>query len=242
MSTRKYNNFKVPKMITHKVGDYLCVFKKGKWYKCINKDNLTNLVVLNKDLQSHISKNFLDLHKSVQVCMRSGRVDVMLIQNKIVISTKNKITRVVKSDKKRFHRYSKRLKKYEEKLEREWKEVLGDSDYDFYENSFESTEVEKIMVALNKIHYTRMLSSSEKYELSVYYILFTRNKFKEHWEVNAKISSDCQWDQFKSIRSLNTHSNGYTVAGITPQYFSIICKLLAIKGDLGSPLVDYEVY
>jgi hypothetical protein len=85
-------------------------------------------------------------------------------------------------------------------------------------------------------------SYEEMSELVNYCFIFKSNDFSAHWKVNEHITKNLLWDNFPIIRSINTHSNGYTVEGIQEKYFAIVCQILKITDEGGSKLEKTEHY
>lgn len=88
----------------------------------------------------------------------------------------------------------------------------------------------------------KKLSAEETDQLAAYIMIFEDNDLDEHWEVNEYISDNDMWDEFDEIRALNTHGRGRQVKGIMPQYFALVCRVLAIRSDGGTPLEKSEHY
>lgn len=86
------------------------------------------------------------------------------------------------------------------------------------------------------------LSSNESKEINEYIKIFREHGCTKHHEVNEIITKYRLWDNFKTIRSLNDHGEFKEIEGIQPQYFEIVCNILKISGDKGSPLDDYKKY
>jgi hypothetical protein len=86
------------------------------------------------------------------------------------------------------------------------------------------------------------LDLDEAAELVNYCTLFVTQGFKQHWDVNAYLDKTDQWNHFPIIRSRNTHQNGYTVNGIHKRCYAIVCQILSLEGDGGSPLQMVEDY
>ena len=86
------------------------------------------------------------------------------------------------------------------------------------------------------------LSPKEIIQLVHYVSIFKRNNFQEHWQVNELITNKNAWDQFDALRSNNRHSNDFVAKGIYPKYFALVCEILNIGGDGGSPLVHASRY
>jgi hypothetical protein len=79
-------------------------------------------------------------------------------------------------------------------------------------------------------------------EVGKYVLIFQKMGFKHHWEVNRFISQNNRWDDFVNIRSMNDHGNGKVVRGILPEYFKVVCEVLAITGDKGDKLLSSTPY
>lgn len=86
------------------------------------------------------------------------------------------------------------------------------------------------------------LSDKESDEINRYVEIYKNNNFVKHHEINSYISENKLWDIFPTIRSMNDHGEEKIVAGIQPKYFEIVCRILNISGDLGSPLKSYKPY
>ena len=86
------------------------------------------------------------------------------------------------------------------------------------------------------------LTRAETDEIEEYIKIHRENSFSKHFEINRYISNNDLWGRFPTIRSLNDHGASKEVAGIEPKYFSIICQLLGISGENGSPLEAYRKY
>ena len=86
------------------------------------------------------------------------------------------------------------------------------------------------------------LTTDQINQLLEYLWIFKSNDYSKHWEVNNHITENDQWDDFKSIRSLNDHGYKFKIRGIIPKYYAIACSVLDMsKGD-GARLEDYERY
>ena len=72
-------------------------------------------------------------------------------------------------------------------------------------------------------------------------IYIENNCVKDH-EVNDIISMQNDWDKFTEIRSMNEHSNGFIVEGISSKHFRLVCEILKIAGGDGASLVKDERY
>ncbi|MCD9500384.1 hypothetical protein [Photobacterium carnosum] len=79
-------------------------------------------------------------------------------------------------------------------------------------------------------------------EILTYITLLVENKFNEHWQVNNLISKRNLWYKYPNIRSINTHKNGSRVKGIRPEYYALVCEILEITGDGGTPLISSIKY
>ena len=88
----------------------------------------------------------------------------------------------------------------------------------------------------------KTLSEDESGEINKYVRIFREFNCTKHHEVNEIISREGQWDNFKTIRSLNDHGEYKKIEGIQPQYFEIICNILKISGERGIPLDKYQKY
>lgn len=88
----------------------------------------------------------------------------------------------------------------------------------------------------------KALSEDESREINRYLQIFREFNCTKHHDVNEIISSKGQWDDFKTIRSLNDHGEYKKIEGIQPQYFGIICNILEISGERGIPLDKYQKY
>lgn len=86
------------------------------------------------------------------------------------------------------------------------------------------------------------LSKDEQSEINKYITIFRENGFTKHYEVNNFINENNMWDEFTTIRSLNDHGIHKEIEGIEPRYFAIICHILSISGEGGSPLDSYKKY
>lgn len=86
------------------------------------------------------------------------------------------------------------------------------------------------------------LTSIESKEINEYIKIYLKNSFSKHYEVNEYISENNLWDNFTTIRSLNKHADYEKIKGIEPEYFKIICQILNISGEGGSPLESYKKY
>ncbi len=86
------------------------------------------------------------------------------------------------------------------------------------------------------------LTITELNQLANYCWILKSNTWKEHWKVNELISNKNRWDEFDALRSRNHHASGKSVKGILPIYFSIVCKVLKIGPDDGSPLLEAIPY
>jgi hypothetical protein len=88
----------------------------------------------------------------------------------------------------------------------------------------------------------RPLSSAETNEINEYIKIFRVYGCTKHHEVNDIITQGGEWDNFKTIRSLNDHGKYKEIEGIQPQYFEIICHILKISGEQGLSLDSYKKY
>ncbi|ALM66724.1 hypothetical protein FORC4_1751 [Vibrio parahaemolyticus] len=86
------------------------------------------------------------------------------------------------------------------------------------------------------------LTKKESDEVKAYIDIYQLNGFVEHHEVNRYITINGIWSLFPTIRSMNDHGNGKIVEGIQPRYFEIVCKILNISGDDGTPLKGFSPY
>lgn len=86
------------------------------------------------------------------------------------------------------------------------------------------------------------LTFQEKIEIDRYISIFRRFNFTEHYEVNNYISGNGMWDQFPTIRAINTHANGAVVRGIFPKYYAIVCRLADMQSGDGASLHKSEEY
>ena len=86
------------------------------------------------------------------------------------------------------------------------------------------------------------LTPKEIIQLIYYIAIFNKHNYKEHWQVNELITNQNAWDQFDALRSNNRHSNDFVAKGIYPKYFALVCEILNISGDGGSPLVKANRY
>lgn len=86
------------------------------------------------------------------------------------------------------------------------------------------------------------LTLQEKFEIDRYIQIFKRFNFSQHYEVNNYISRNGLWDEFPTIRSINTHANGAVVRGIFPKYYAIVCKLADMQSGDGTSLHKSEDY
>ncbi len=86
------------------------------------------------------------------------------------------------------------------------------------------------------------LDSSTFNEILEYVTIFIQWRFKEHWQVNNFISKTNCWHQYPNIRSINTHRNRKEVEGIRPEYYALVCEILDITGDNGTPLIHSRKY
>lgn len=86
------------------------------------------------------------------------------------------------------------------------------------------------------------LSPQELYELSEYINIYNNYDCTRHWEVNQIISDENRWDDFPTIRALNTHRSNNRVRGILPKYFAIICNVLSIDSGSRNPITESKNY
>lgn len=86
------------------------------------------------------------------------------------------------------------------------------------------------------------LSQKEVNQISNYIKIYKKNNCTEHWQVNNIISANNDWNSFDAIRSHNDHGHQKLVKGILPKYFAIVCQVLNITGDDGSPLINAIPY
>ena len=86
------------------------------------------------------------------------------------------------------------------------------------------------------------LNRQEQQEVSNYIHIYLKNKYKEHYEVNAYISKMNLWDNFQTIRAYNDHGTHVQIKGILPKYYAVVCKILDIKGAGGKPLDSSSHY
>jgi hypothetical protein len=94
----------------------------------------------------------------------------------------------------------------------------------------------------NQFRQSSTFDMDELGELVKYCTLFISRGFKRHWDVNEFIEKNNAWGDFPIMRSHNTHTNGYTVNGIHKRFYAIVCRVLNLDGDGGSPLLRIEDY
>ncbi|MCJ8296287.1 MAG: hypothetical protein MJK15_17960 [Colwellia sp.] len=95
---------------------------------------------------------------------------------------------------------------------------------------------------VEEVMFEHDINHQEASEVLAYVDIFNDNNYKEHWQVNEYINNRNMWDRFFNIRSMNTHENQYTVQGIKPAFYRIVCNVLNINGDGGSRLISSESY
>ncbi|MGM0913866.1 MAG: hypothetical protein ACQEXC_08390 [Pseudomonadota bacterium] len=105
--------------------------------------------------------------------------------------------------------------------------------YQKYANSTVSSSIQVNGVSLSK---------TESDEIDKYIGIFREQGFTKHTDVNNYITGNSLWNEFKTIRSLNDHGKYHDIEGIEPKYFEIICSVLKISGEGGSPLDSYKKY
>ncbi len=86
------------------------------------------------------------------------------------------------------------------------------------------------------------LREEELNEICIYIDIFLTYNCDQHWKVNEIISENNLWGHFGILRSKNTHKNNASVLGISPKYFKVICEILEISPDNGSPLIESRKY
>ena len=87
------------------------------------------------------------------------------------------------------------------------------------------------------------LTTAESKEINDCIDIYRRNGFTKHHEINQFITDNKKWDDFPTIRSLNNHGeHKENIEGILPKYYTIICKILGITGENGSPLYKSTHY
>ena len=97
--------------------------------------------------------------------------------------------------------------------------------------------------ALNSTHVNGvLLSKAENDEINKYISIFCDQGFTKHTDVNNYITENSLWDEFKTIRSLNDHGKYHSIEGVQPKYFEIVCSILEITGEGGTPLDSYRKY
>ncbi len=74
------------------------------------------------------------------------------------------------------------------------------------------------------------------------YIYKNEDGICNHYHVNDYIEKNDGWGYFNRLRSHNTHASGYTVDGIRPIFYAIVCDALNLKPGDGTKLVDYKSY
>ena len=113
--------------------------------------------------------------------------------------------------------------------------------YDEYSNSICNHELSKLKRDIEMASHCK-LSTQELNEIIEYISIFNNYECDQHWEVNQIISDQDRWNSFQKIRALNTHRSNYTVRGISPKYFSIICSFQNIRKGNGSSIVESKKY
>jgi hypothetical protein len=93
-----------------------------------------------------------------------------------------------------------------------------------------------------KIQQDYALTNAEIAELKKYTEIFIVNNFEVHHAVNQFISKNNRWADFPCMRSLNDHGDNKDIPGILPKYFMIVCILLGVSGDGGTPLDEAKKY
>lgn len=88
----------------------------------------------------------------------------------------------------------------------------------------------------------RGLSHEEIAEVETYVQLFQSEGFASHWQVNDWISAHGQWDSFTHIRSINDHVVAKGLCGIQPKFYRIVCVMLGLAVEDGSPLLEAKKY
>jgi hypothetical protein len=88
----------------------------------------------------------------------------------------------------------------------------------------------------------KTLSSQEVKEIEAYIKIYRDYGCIKHHEVNEIITQQEIWDNFTTIRSLNDHGESTGIKGIQPDYYGIVCSILKISGEDGSPLDGYTKY
>lgn len=76
-------------------------------------------------------------------------------------------------------------------------------------------------------YYDNQLTNTEKHEIAEFICIYKRNDYEALWMVNDFLTNSDSWDNFPTIRSMNTY-NGFdmSIPGIQPRYFAIVSNLL----------------
>jgi len=86
------------------------------------------------------------------------------------------------------------------------------------------------------------IATIEAMEIHYYIRTFEENFFQNLNELNNYITENDEWEDYPSIRSLNTHQEYRNIKGIQPKYYSIVCKELEIGRGNGRLLTKYSPY
>lgn len=72
-----------------------------------------------------------------------------------------------------------------------------------------------------KEHCRGPLSKSAFAELYKFLEIYYNRNYTQLWMVNNAITKSDSWDDFPTIRSINTFNSNFTAEGIQPKYFAI---------------------
>ena len=86
------------------------------------------------------------------------------------------------------------------------------------------------------------VTGEEIEQIKKYVRIYKSERCSKHHEVNEYITKHRMWDQFSEMRSMNDHGINKIVPGILPKFYRIVCKILSISGENGSPLLRSESY
>lgn len=86
------------------------------------------------------------------------------------------------------------------------------------------------------------ITNDEIEQIKKYVRIYKAERCSKHHEVNEYITKHRMWDQFSEMRSMNDHGISKIVQGILPKFYRIVCEILSISGESGSPLLTSESY
>jgi len=102
--------------------------------------------------------------------------------------------------------------------------------------------INEFMIKISLFYSDIEQKNKEIAELLTYIWIFKKFNLKKHWQINNYITNIDAWGDFAELRSLNDHGYQNKIKGITPKFFAIVCNVLNITDDDGSPLKEFEKY